>query len=279
LAGSILGWPDGFVGRAEPALLALRQGEQVGPETAAELERAGLVDGASRLTPLGGNVAYHLYEYRRQADGSPAARWPLDCVEADAAGSLLDVGCGAGQTLLCLGKESAAQFVGVDVDLKALALGCRLAGQESRPVQFVRGTAYDLPFREDSFSRVISRVALNEMHQERALVEMCRVLRPGGLLYCRAEGPGHDVQRLLKVVASPRVLGRLRDGAVGIVLACTGWQPTPGSLVAGTRTFATAGRLTKMLARGGCDVVHAEVLARFGGLPRSIGVIARKRPR
>ena len=95
---------------------------------------------------------------------------------------VLDVGCGAGQTLIAAAAGNPA--VGVDVDLEALALGRTLTGD----VGFARATGEALPFRAGRFDLVICRVALPFMHVPTALAEMRRVLRPGGFLWLTAHG-------------------------------------------------------------------------------------------
>ena len=93
--------------------------------------------------------------------------------------SILDIGCGAGQTIVALG--CAARSTGVDIDLDALrhaasgAMGARL--------RVAAATGERLPFRDDAFDFVYSRVALPYMHIPQALDEMHRVLRRGGRLW------------------------------------------------------------------------------------------------
>jgi len=62
-------------------------------------------------------------------------------------------------------------------------------------MRFEPGHAETLPFSDASFDRVVSVVAFHHMEdQERALAEMCRVLRPGGRLVivelAKARAPG-----------------------------------------------------------------------------------------
>jgi SAM-dependent methyltransferase len=235
---------------------------------------AGLVTGAARLTPLGGKLAYHLFQYRRQEANAGIDRW-LGPAAHDPDGRVLDLGCGAGQWMLSAAGNLAARCVGLDIDLESLALGWRLARRDHKNVLFVCSTADALPFPDDYFSHAVCRVALNYMHQRRALAALRRVLRPGAVLYCRVEGPGHDLHLIAGAVASPRLTGRVRDLGRGLLLALTGWQPAPGSRFAGGRAFGTLSRLRKTLGPG-WEVLHTKVLARFGGLPRSFELAARK---
>ena len=92
---------------------------------------------------------------------------------------LLDVGCGAGQTLIGCNLSTDVFAVGVDNDHSALSLG----RQFSAGIDFVSGQGETLPFKNESFDLVICRVALPYMHISRALSEMSRVTRPGGDLW------------------------------------------------------------------------------------------------
>ena len=92
---------------------------------------------------------------------------------------ILDVGCGAGQTLIASAPVSEVLAVGVDSDHAALQLGTQL----TNAVCFVSARGEALPFIKESFDLVISRVALPYMNVSIALNEMCRVLRAGGRLW------------------------------------------------------------------------------------------------
>jgi len=90
---------------------------------------------------------------------------------------VLDVGCGAGQTLIsCYGDRRS---FGIDVALDALRLGRTL----TRRVSFVCAAAEHLPFRNGGFDVVIARVSLPYTDLRRSLREVRRVLKSGGLLW------------------------------------------------------------------------------------------------
>ena len=93
--------------------------------------------------------------------------------------AILDVGGGAGQTLLALSIEGAELLVSLDPDPESLSLGREL----SESIKFVRGRGESLPFNDDSFDLVISRVAIPYMKIADVLSEMARVTRPGGTLW------------------------------------------------------------------------------------------------
>jgi ubiquinone/menaquinone biosynthesis C-methylase UbiE len=90
---------------------------------------------------------------------------------------VLDIGCGAGQTLIAACPDR--DCVGVDVDPAALRLGRTLA----QPIRFVAARAESLPFSNARFDLVIARVSLPYTNIPRALAEIHRVLAPGGRVW------------------------------------------------------------------------------------------------
>ncbi len=96
------------------------------------------------------------------------------------AGRLLDAGCGTGRNVVDLAGFGSA--LGVDLSGEAIAL-CRRRG-----VRAVQGSVLSLPFKDASFGLVTSFDVLYHRWVEddrAAVVEIGRVLRPGGLLLAR----------------------------------------------------------------------------------------------
>ena len=89
---------------------------------------------------------------------------------------ILDIGCGAGQTLLGSNLRPGVLAIGIDLDHSALAYGKRLSPE----IRFVQGRGEALPFAGNAFDLVICRVALPYMHIARALSEISRVTDVGG---------------------------------------------------------------------------------------------------
>ena len=103
---------------------------------------------------------------------------------------VLDMGCGAGRHAFALYRRGA-DVVALDLDeaeLKDVAgmfAAMRDEGEvpEGARAQAVRGSAYALPFDDGTFDRVVAAEVLEHLPQdERAMTELFRVLKPGGLL-------------------------------------------------------------------------------------------------
>ncbi len=97
---------------------------------------------------------------------------------------LLDIGCGTGEFELGLIRlDSQFKIIGLDSSREMLAKA-RPKLVESHQVEFVEGDAnLPLPFLEASFDAVVSANALHYVRQpDKLLVEITRILRPGGQL-------------------------------------------------------------------------------------------------
>ena len=90
---------------------------------------------------------------------------------------VLDVGCGAGQTLIAAYPDRVS--FGLDMDMDALKLGRTLPDH----VCFVRGRAESLPWPDGQFAMAIARVSLPYTNISHSLKEMHRVLKKGGGLW------------------------------------------------------------------------------------------------
>ncbi|PYU30008.1 MAG: hypothetical protein DMG31_15100 [Acidobacteria bacterium] len=85
-----------------------------------------------------------------------------------------------GQSLLAAQLPSDVQGYGVDCDIEAIEAGRRLAPPN---IGLVSARGEDLPFEDEYFDLVFSRVALPYMDINKALREISRVLKGGGDLW------------------------------------------------------------------------------------------------
>jgi len=107
--------------------------------------------------------------------------WALEGVELGA--ELLELGPGPGITTEVL-RRQVARVTAVELDA---ALAARLARRlRGSGVRVVRGDGAALPFRDRSFDAAAVFTMLHHVPsqalQDRLLAEVCRCLRPGGLL-------------------------------------------------------------------------------------------------
>ncbi|NEK59924.1 methyltransferase domain-containing protein [Geodermatophilus sabuli] len=109
--------------------------------------------------------------------------------------AVLEIGCGTGNLLLAAkAAQPAATVVGLDPDLAALAHARRKARRRGLPVQLDRGYADALPYPDGSLDVVLSSFMLHHLpaeQREPAMLEVLRVLRPGGTLHL-LDMPGPD---------------------------------------------------------------------------------------
>ncbi|WAC67365.1 class I SAM-dependent methyltransferase [Agrococcus sp. SL85] len=105
---------------------------------------------------------------------------------------ILDVAAGTGASAAPMAKAGAL------VTALDLSAGMVEEGRRRHPdIEFVLGSAEELPFRADTFDAVTISFGLrNVQHPRQALSEFLRVLKPGGRLFvCEFSQPPVDVVR------------------------------------------------------------------------------------
>lgn len=100
---------------------------------------------------------------------------------------VLDLGCGtATLTLMVKKAHPQAEVVGVDGDDKILAIANEKVKRAGLNVTLDKALAYDLPYQNGSFDRVLSSLVIHHLtteNKERAFAEIRRVLRKPGELH------------------------------------------------------------------------------------------------
>lgn len=102
---------------------------------------------------------------------------------------IADVGCGLG----FLGRTywrffgKSGSYTGIDVNCKNLLSAKKMSQKWAKNggVNFVAGDVYDLPLKENSFDITMCQTLLiHLLSPEKALEEMIRITKPGGLVVC-----------------------------------------------------------------------------------------------
>jgi ubiquinone/menaquinone biosynthesis C-methylase UbiE len=147
---------------------------------------------------------------------------------------VLDVGCGAGDSMreelrLRSGESSGQpiEMVGIDIDEQVLA-----QGRESYPeFLFLCAKGEHLPFPDQTFDAVISRVAMPYMDIPATLREMRRVLKSDGELRIKLHPFSYTVSELAAELESGSVKNRMQNlvyrsyvVANGLALHCMGFN-------------------------------------------------------
>jgi len=132
-------------------------------------------------------------------------------------GRVLDVGCGGGHNALSLAERRPdLQVTGLDLSDEQIARAVKRAAGNPR-VEFVQGSALDLPFDDGEFDAVISVGSLKhwpDPHQ--GLSECVRVLRPGGALFVAEADRGCRLEETEAFVAMWRLPALLRPLGVAL---------------------------------------------------------------
>ncbi len=138
-----------------------------------------LYDPLQRWVMREGQVKRHLI---RQAQIKPGHR-------------VLDLGCGtATLTILIKKTYPLADVVGLDGDPKILAIARAKAARAGAELALDHGMAYQMPYPDQSFDRVLSSLVLHHLtteNKQRALREVVRILRSGGELHVVDFGKPH----------------------------------------------------------------------------------------
>lgn len=155
---------------------------------------------------------------------------------------LLDAGCGTGAfARRLLAEGHAAENLTLLDPSEAMLRRCG-----DMPCERVRGRLEDIPFQDEAFDIVLCAWALETVGQRRrAICEMCRVLRPGGLLclaFCAQKPPRGPLCWIVSRALSLRGRGRFLpvEGVRSLIEAQDGFQ---------TRVVPLAGPAAVVVAR------------------------------
>jgi ubiquinone/menaquinone biosynthesis C-methylase UbiE len=197
---------------------------------------------------------YVRVEWDKFVNDSSRAHASLEATANAEVNRVLDVGCGAGQEMLPFVTEKRALGFGMDIAETVGQVGRKLyaAYAPSARVNFLRGTAEDLPFPSGSFDVVICRLALPYTDNERAFAEVARVLRPNGKYFLKISGVRWYLFELRQALKSWNIRSLIHASRVlvsGSVYHITRQQPR--SRIPSPETFQSEWLLRRELARHG----------------------------
>jgi len=163
---------------------------------------------------------------------------------------VLEIGSGHGRTLAAL-DLATARLVAVDIDISSLR-----RSEQREQVYRVCTNGECLPFPNECFDLVISKVALPYMNIPAALREISRVTRPGGQLFLTLHGfemAWHRIGHDLKLWRFHDVVFQFYAMLNGVTLR---WLDAQFRWPLNRRTCEsvhTVGAITRALGRAGFD--------------------------
>lgn len=108
------------------------------------------------------------------------------CNESNLEKSVLDCGAGGNLPPLALFAEQGYKTCGVEIDQRAMDRAKVFEKEYNMDLRTIQGDMRALPFRDNEFSHVFSYNSIFHMTKaeiKKAMDEMKRVLKPGGLLF------------------------------------------------------------------------------------------------
>ena len=145
---------------------------------------------------------------------------------------VLDLGCGTG-TLTVLLKQTHpdAEIIGIDGDPTVLTIARAKAALQNLTITFDEGMAFQLPYPDDSFDRIVSSLMFHHLTMEdkqRALHEVYRTLKPGGeLLIVDFSKPGNILAwAISRIMRRMEKADDLIQGVLTTLIQRAGFQDT-----------------------------------------------------
>ncbi len=121
---------------------------------------------------------------------------------------VLDLGCGtATLTILVKQLHPDSTVVGIDGDTKVLDIGRAKAAKAGVNIILDHGMAFQLPYPDFSFDRVLSSLVLHHLtteNKQRTFREVVRVLRSGGEFHVVDFGKPHNAYAHLVALVMQR---------------------------------------------------------------------------
>jgi hypothetical protein len=116
------------------------------------------------------------------------------------------------------------------------------------------------------------------MHQQHALREMARVLKPSGKMIISFIGLGYRLRHVVfpEKKGLRQRIGNLKDLVMGFLLQVTGFQPSRRTLWGWSVPFTSPMRLRRQIRRLSCRITSVEPEASYLGVPTVRWIILEK---
>ena len=127
---------------------------------------------------------YFVNSPRRSRRVAEYAEKMLGLVSCTPGQRYLDFGCGNGAAAIYLALKLGLEVTGIDVDPEQIAAARAAGSKEGAKVRFVTVDGTMLPFNDNEFDFVATHMVTHHIpNWHEALVQMLRVLKPGGFLF------------------------------------------------------------------------------------------------
>jgi SAM-dependent methyltransferase len=168
-------------------------------------------------------------QWAEKTDDQVASRF-RDALGDAAKGDLLDVACGPGVVTAAIapGAASVIAFDATEEMLEKAKSRCAKAGLCNVDVKC--GDAENLPFEDARFDGVVTRLAIHHFADpQRALNEMFRVLRPGGMgvivdIVSSPDAEESNLQNAIERLRDPSHVRMLPAAELDAVIARAGFE-------------------------------------------------------
>jgi ubiquinone/menaquinone biosynthesis C-methylase UbiE len=167
---------------------------------------------------------------------------------------VLDAGCGGGRNAIAMAQLGAAEVHGIDIGRQGIINASQRATGLSN-VEFRQASILEIPFEDETFDLVwCAGVLMITEDENKALDELTRVIKPGGLLYLLVyadEGMRWPLINLLRPIAN-----RIGQPTIKAVMDASGMSANKqrtflDDLFCPKLDFYNWSRLRRMLERRG----------------------------
>ncbi len=146
-------------------------------------------------------ASHHPNAFRRSADAAVLARSHRDLVRQrlPQATAVLDAGCGTGEWAIALAR-TYERVVAIDLNSPRLRFlqELLLTSNLRPPIRVLQGSLEQLPFEAGSFDLIYCRGVIFLIDAEWCLMELSRVLRPGGTVFLNVNADAWSLHHRLE---------------------------------------------------------------------------------